>query len=67
MAEVVGDQAGVIVPPGDPAALAEAITQLAQDRARLAAMAAAGRQRFVTRFGIDAVASALSATYRAAL
>ncbi len=67
MAEVVGDQAGVIVPPRDPAALAAAIMQLAQDRTGLAAMAAAGRERFVTRFGIDAVASALSATYRAAL
>lgn len=64
MAEVVGDEAGVVVPPGDAAALATAIDMLAHDRDRLVAMGRAGRQRFVQRFGIDQVAGAIADTYR---
>lgn len=67
MAEVVGDSAGVVVAPGDPAALADAIDRLYRDRSGLAAMGRAGRQRFAERFRIEQVAGDIAATYRAAL
>jgi glycosyltransferase involved in cell wall biosynthesis len=42
--EVAGD-AGLVVPPGDPAALAEALQSLLEDPARAQALGAAGRER----------------------
>ena len=49
--EIVTDgHDGLIVPPGDPAGLAQAITALARDPARRAALAAAGRRSIVERF-----------------
>ncbi len=45
---------GLLVPPQDPDALAEAALQLLRDEPRRRAFAAAGRERAVTRFGIDA-------------
>ena len=45
---VVGD-AGVIVPPGDPEALAAVIAELADDRDRLRSLQEAGRTRALTR------------------
>lgn len=58
-AELVEDGvSGLVVPPGDPAALADAITTLAADRARCRAMGAAARERLGTRFRVeDAVAA----------
>lgn len=41
---------GLLVPPGNPAALAQAIAQLAADPARRAAMGAAARRRAESRF-----------------
>ena len=67
MAEVVGEQAGVVVEPGNAKALATAIDMLARDRARLSAMGKAGRQRFIGHFGIGNVAAAIAATYRTTL
>lgn len=67
MAEVIGDNAGVVVTPGDPMALADAVEKLDQDRSRLAAMGRAGRARFEAMFRIEQVAGAIAETYRAAL
>jgi glycosyltransferase involved in cell wall biosynthesis len=53
--EVVGD-CGVLVPPGDPAALGDAIAALAQDPPRRRALGEAGRRRAAARYGWDRVA-----------
>jgi alpha-maltose-1-phosphate synthase len=56
--EVVADgQTGLLVPPGDPAALAAALNSLLADPARAIAMGAAGRKRAVADFGWDTIAS----------
>jgi len=47
---------GLLVPPGNAAAIAQAITLLAADPARRTAMAAAARSRAVTRFSWSAAA-----------
>lgn len=54
---------GLLVPPHDPAALAEAIAALAGDPARCRAMGAAARARVERRFGLPAVSAALIALY----
>lgn len=52
---VVGDS-GLVVPPGDPAALADAIRALAtEDAAQHAARAAAARAHVVDNFAIDVI------------
>ena len=49
--EAVEDgQTGLLVPPRDPRALAEALAALLTDKARARALGAAGRQRFLARF-----------------
>src|SRR5438094_6058267 len=53
--EVVGD-AGVLVPPGDAAALGEAIAGLAHDPARRRALGEAGRRRAAALYAWDRVA-----------
>ena len=50
---------GLIVPPGDPDALAEAIRGLSEDPRRLASMSAAARET-VGDFGVDRVGHALT-------
>jgi colanic acid biosynthesis glycosyl transferase WcaI len=56
LAEVVTvAQAGVVVPPDDPAALAAAVRGLAADPARRAAMGASGRAWVAAHLGADAV------------
>lgn len=52
--EVVADgETGVIVEPGDPAALASAILRLAGDPQKAAEMGDKGRQRAAAKFSID--------------
>ncbi|HEX3537455.1 MAG TPA: glycosyltransferase family 4 protein [Stellaceae bacterium] len=60
-------QTGLLVPPGDIIALADAITALAGDPAARAAMGAAGRALTETEFAEAIVAAQTLALYRAML
>ena len=64
--EVVGD-AALPVPPGDPEALAAAVSRLLDDRDLAARLGAAGRERVVERFTWRAVAEQTVAWYRTVL
>ena len=59
MPEAVEDgRTGILVPPGRPAAMAEAILGLLADPARAAAMGAAGRERAAREFPMSAMVAA---------
>lgn len=60
---VVPGETGLLVPPADPAALAEAIAALLGEPARAAAMGLAGRARVVRDFSLDRTADAYEALY----
>ncbi len=62
--EAVGD-AGVVVPVGDPGALAGVLTRLAGDRAELARLGAAARARVGTELTLDALLAGVGAAYAA--
>lgn len=52
--EVIADgETGLLVPPDDPPALAEAIRRLAEDASMRRRMGAAGRRTFESRFGVE--------------
>jgi len=62
--EVVADgSTGLLVPPGDPEALADALNTLVRDTALADAMGRAGRERCVAEFGWRAVAEQTAALY----
>ncbi|MGN6605378.1 MAG: glycosyltransferase family 4 protein [Jatrophihabitans sp.] len=65
--EVVGrdGSAAVLVPPGDPAALARALADLLQAPERRAAMGVAARARAVERLSWESTARATAEVYRA--
>ena len=54
---------GLLVPPDDPAALADALNVLLRDPARAGAMGLAGRERAVSEFSWDAVAAQTAELY----
>jgi starch synthase len=60
---VAGSETGLLVPPDDPASLADALNTLVRDPGRAAAMGRAGRERAVTEFSWDAVAAQTAALY----
>ena len=61
---LLGD-AGLVVPPRDPAAMAEVITQLIEaDPEHRAALGQRGRQRIMDHFSIEAVVQQYEALYR---
>lgn len=62
--EVVGDDAGILVPPEDAPALARAIARLAGDPQLARALGEAGRARVAARFTVEAMATATRAVYR---
>jgi L-malate glycosyltransferase len=62
-----GSGCGVLVPPGDEAALAEAIEQLRRDPARRARMAARARREVTRRFSATAMAEQYAAVYERTL
>ncbi|MBK1693068.1 glycosyltransferase [Ectothiorhodospira mobilis] len=53
--EIIGEDAGVLVPPGDSPALERAVVDLLKDPERRARLGAAGRRRVQARFSIDAM------------
>jgi glycosyltransferase involved in cell wall biosynthesis len=55
---------GILVPPGDTAAIADAIQQLLRDRAKAAAMGAAARARVGRDYSVALVAARWLAAYR---
>ncbi len=66
--EVVSDgETGLLVPPGDEAALADAINALIRDPARAAEYGARGRARAVADFSWDAIAAQTADLYTSLL
>jgi starch synthase len=62
--EVVADgETGLLVPPDDPPALAEALNALLSDPARARAMGQAGRKRAIAEFGWPAIAAQTADLY----
>ncbi|HXZ57684.1 MAG TPA: glycosyltransferase family 4 protein [Gaiellaceae bacterium] len=61
--DVMTDETGVLVPPGDPAALAEAVTSLLADEPRRERLGAAARKLAQERYAWDDIARRLSAIY----
>jgi glycosyltransferase involved in cell wall biosynthesis len=64
--EVVGD-AGIVVPPDHPRALADALVELATDAPHAQDRARAGRERARTRYALDEMVRATVSVYRQAL
>jgi glycosyltransferase involved in cell wall biosynthesis len=62
--ELLGEGAGILVPPRDPETLAHALERLATHPELRADLARAGRARVEERFDVDRVASALAARFR---
>jgi len=65
--EILTEGTGVLVEPGDSAALASAIVALARDGATRQAMGAAGRERVETEFTLERQAAAVDAAYADAI
>lgn len=64
--EAVGD-AGVVVPVGDVAALADALGELALDQARRERLGASARERVRAQFSVEQMLGGVAAAYAAAL
>jgi glycosyltransferase involved in cell wall biosynthesis len=62
--ELLGDGAGILVPPADAAALAQALARLSEEPELRAELARAGRARVEERFDVDRVASELATRFR---
>jgi glycosyltransferase involved in cell wall biosynthesis len=64
LAEVIDDgRTGVLVPPEDPQALADALATLCADAARRARFGAAAREQVTTRHAVAAMADGTMACY----
>ena len=63
IADIVDSECGILVPPGDAAALADAMLRLAGDQSRRAAMGAAAKQRYEKLFSRTAVLPLMLRTY----
>jgi glycosyltransferase involved in cell wall biosynthesis len=60
-------ETGLLTPPGDPAALAAAVTELLADPCKRQEMGRRGRDRCLRQFDINATVAQLEALYRKAL
>jgi alpha-maltose-1-phosphate synthase len=62
--EVVADgQTGLLVPPGEPAPLADAVNALVRDQALAAVMGRAGRERAIAEFDWAGIAAQTAGLY----
>jgi phosphatidylinositol alpha-mannosyltransferase len=61
--DVMTDETGLLVPPGDPGVLAEAVTSLLADEPRREAFGAAARKLALERYSWDDIARRLAAIY----
>jgi glycosyltransferase involved in cell wall biosynthesis len=61
--EAVNAETGIVVPPRDPARLADAIVELLRDPDRRAAMAEASRARHAERFTVERMVAETAALY----
>jgi type III pantothenate kinase len=64
---IVRSQTGILVPPEDSAALAEAIAALAADPARRRRMGEAGRLRVLDHFAIQTMVNRVAEVYEGAV
>ncbi|MGH7372997.1 MAG: glycosyltransferase, partial [Candidatus Rokuibacteriota bacterium] len=64
---VVDGETGLLVEPGDPAALAAALRRVLDDPARAARMGEAGRRRVEAHFSWDRIADHTLEVYRQAI
>jgi glycosyltransferase involved in cell wall biosynthesis len=64
---VASGETGLVVPSGDPAALAGALVELARDPGLTAALGAAGRERALSAFSQERCTEQIEALYLAAL
>jgi phosphatidyl-myo-inositol alpha-mannosyltransferase len=62
--DVMTPETSVAVPPGDPAALADALVALAEDEPRRVALGAAARELAIARYSWDDIARRLMQIYR---
>jgi len=61
--EVVDEETGILVPPRDPSALAEALVALLSDPQRRARLATASEKRHSERFGLERMVAATASLY----
>jgi glycosyltransferase involved in cell wall biosynthesis len=61
---VVDGETGLLVPAGDPSALARAVRELLDDRARMQEMSRRGRARAGSQFTLEEMAKAYEALYQ---
>lgn len=61
--EVLGDQVGVLVPPGDAPALSRALQTILEDRSWATRLAREGRKRYESEFGLSRMVKAWSDYY----
>ena len=62
--DVMTDETGLLVPPGEPAALAEAVVRLLEDEALRRRLGAAARVVAVERYSWSSIAERLAEVYR---
>ena len=62
--DVMTDETGVLVPPGDPQALADGVVGLLEDEPRRSALGAAARRLAQERYSWDDIGRRLAEIYR---